>query len=285
MRDRHRLLPARRRRAPTMQVAERAQRRDRARRQLAVVDGVDQLAPRAIAPSDFGCSPAASSGGARRRSASGSIACSASITPLPMPRAGTLITRRKLTSSCGLMISLQVGERVLDFLALVEADAADDLVGDALAHQRVFDRARLRVGAIEHRHRRCRRPRARACLIDPDDEVGLLELVVAAEVDDLRAALAIGPEPLVLAVAVLADDRRRGVEDDLRRAVVLLEPDDRALRGKSLLEVEDVAQVGAAPLVDRLIGIADDARGCGGLRRAGGSACTAAGWCPGTRRP
>ena len=67
-----------------------------------------------------------------------------------MPRAGTLITRRRLTSSCGLMIELEVRERVLDLLALVEADAADDLVGDALAHQRVFNRARLRVGAIEH---------------------------------------------------------------------------------------------------------------------------------------
>ena len=39
-----------------------------------------------------------------------------------------------------------VGERVLDLAALVEPDAADDLVGDALAHQRVFNRARLRVG-------------------------------------------------------------------------------------------------------------------------------------------
>ena len=39
-----------------------------------------------------------------------------------------------------------VGERVLDFLALVEPDAADDLVGEALAHQRVFDRSRLGVG-------------------------------------------------------------------------------------------------------------------------------------------
>ena len=47
-----------------------------------------------------------------------------------------------------------VGERVLDFLALVEPDAADDLVGEPLAHQRVFNRARLRVGAIEHRDHR-----------------------------------------------------------------------------------------------------------------------------------
>ena len=48
---------------------------------------------------------------------------------------------------------LEIGERVLDFLALVEAHAADDAVGEARAHQRVFDDARLRVRAIEHRHR------------------------------------------------------------------------------------------------------------------------------------
>jgi hypothetical protein len=44
-----------------------------------------------------------------------------------------------------------------------------------------------------------------------------------------------------------ADDRRRRVQDDLRRAVVLLELDDRRV-GKVLLEVQDVAQIRAAPL-------------------------------------
>ena len=45
--------------------------------------------------------------------ARGPLACrsaparSASITPLPMPRAGTLMTRRRLTSSCGLRSSLR----------------------------------------------------------------------------------------------------------------------------------------------------------------------------------
>ena len=47
-----------------------------------------------------------------------------------------------------------VGERVLDFLALVEPDAADDLVREAFAHQRVFNRPRLRVGPVQHRDRR-----------------------------------------------------------------------------------------------------------------------------------
>ena len=89
------------------------------------------------------------------------------------------------------------------------------------------------------------------------DEVGLFELVRPAEVLDEVATLALGPQPLVLAVAVLADHGRRGVEDDLRRAIVPLELDDLGL-GKIVLEVENVAQVGATPAVDRLIGVSDD---------------------------
>jgi hypothetical protein len=53
-----------------------------------------------------GLRPAASSGRASRNESSSSAGSwsTASMTPLPMPRAGTLITRRRLTSSCGLMI-------------------------------------------------------------------------------------------------------------------------------------------------------------------------------------
>ncbi len=149
-----------------------------------------------------------------------------------------------------------VGERVLDLLSLVEPDSADHLVGDAFAHQRVFNRSRLRVGAVEDRHRRFhvvgqRRPGGSR------DEVRLFQLVAAAEVQDAIATLAIGPQVLVLAVAILADDCGRGIQDDLRRAVVSFELDDLGF-AEVLLEVEDVAQVGPPPLVNRLIGIADD---------------------------
>ena len=150
-----------------------------------------------------------------------------------------------------------VGERVLDFLALVEPDAADDLVGDPFAHQRVFNRPRLRVRPVQDRHRRLDIVGERAAC-RPGDEVGLLELVAAAEVHDAVAALAFGPEMLVLAVAVLADHGGRGVQDDLRRAVVAFELDDRRF-AEVRFEVDDVPQVGAAPLVNRLIRIADDA--------------------------
>ncbi len=46
----------------------------------------------------------------------------------------------------------QKRQRVLDFLPLVEPDAADDPVGNAVAHERIFNRPGLRVGAIQDGH-------------------------------------------------------------------------------------------------------------------------------------
>ena len=69
------------------------------------------IAKAILAHSDFDdemlCNPAATSGGALSGNAVGSTASRASITPLPMPRAGSLATLLKLTSSCGLMISFR----------------------------------------------------------------------------------------------------------------------------------------------------------------------------------
>ena len=72
-----------------------------------------------------------------------------------------------------------------------------------------------------------------------------------------RPAGPLGPEAFLLAILVLPDHGGRGVEDDLRRPVVPLEADGAGF-GEVLFEVEDVAQVGAAPLVDRLVRIPDD---------------------------
>ena len=90
------------------------------------------------------------------------------------------------------------------------------------------------------------------------DEFGLVQVVPRAVVQDLRAARALRVEPLVLAVAILRDDGRRRIEDDLRGAVVPLEAHDMRFR-KIVLEVENVAEVGAAPFVDRLVGVANHA--------------------------
>ncbi len=46
--------------------------------------------------------------------------------------------------------SLEIGQRVLHFGALIEAESAQNDVIAAVAAQRLLDLARLEVGAIEH---------------------------------------------------------------------------------------------------------------------------------------
>ena len=68
-----------------------------------------------------------------------------------------------------------------------------------------------------------------------------------------------GPELLVGPALVARDHRVGRVEDQLRRAVVLLQLDHRGVRVVPL-EVEDVLDVGAAPAVDRLVVVAHHAQ-------------------------
>ena len=91
------------------------------------------------------------------------------------------------------------------------------------------------------------------------DERRLVVLVVGDVADDLVAVARVGPQALVLAARVLGDDGVRGREDRLRRPVVLLQQHDRRV-GVVALEVLDVADVGAAEGVDRLVGVADHAQ-------------------------
>ena len=151
---------------------------------------------------------------------------------------------------------LEVGDEVLDLGALVEARAADHLVRDALAHEDVLEHAALRVGAVEDGDLA-----AREALLDEQRDLGgdVARLgVLVLDLDDAhRVAVAeLRPEVLLLALAVVADDAVRRVEDVLGRAVVLLER-DRVRAGEVVLELEDVADVGAAEAVDRLVRVAD----------------------------
>jgi len=91
-----------------------------------------------------------------------------------------------------------------------------------------------------------------------DDEERLILLIVRLVDDDGATGAVFRPEVLLLALLVERDDGMRGVEDRLRRAVVLVEDDDAGV-GEIVLEVEDVANVGAAPGVNGLVRVADDA--------------------------
>ncbi len=152
----------------------------------------------------------------------------------------------------------QIGQGVLDLAALVEAGAADDLVGQADPDEDFLDRARHRVGPIEDSDVLGLDPVGVGEVVDATgDERGLVVLGVGDVADDLGALAASGPQVLRAPGGVLGDDAVRGLQDRLGRAVVLLEQ-DRARIGIVGLELDDVTDRRAAEGVDRLVGVTDD---------------------------
>ncbi len=190
--------------------------------------------------------------------------CSRPIVVCPRPRRGMLMMRSRRCSSAGLATRRQVGQRVLDLGALVEARAADHLVGDRVAPELFLEHARLGVRAVEHGDvvggEGPGRPLAPHTLVEQladlaGDEPRLGVLVGHFDDADRCAHAARGPQVLALAAAVVGDHGVRHVEDLRGRAVVLLEADHLGV-GVVALELEDVADVGAAPRVDRLVVVA-----------------------------
>ena len=84
-------------------------------------------------------------------------------------------------------------------------------------------------------------------------------LVVGDVADHLLAVALVGPQALVAPIRVAGDHRVGRREDALGGAVVLLQQ-DRAGVGEVLLELDDVADAGAAEGVDGLVGIAHHAQ-------------------------
>src|SRR5215218_267453 len=150
----------------------------------------------------------------------------------------------------------QVGERVLDLGPLVEARAADHLVRDAVPHEHVLEHPALGIRPVEDRHVVARAALVHEPLDLRHDEAGLGVLVLELA-NVRRIALAqVAPERLRLTRAVVRDHAVGGVQDRLRRAVVLLELDHFGVR-KVPFELEDVANVRAAEGVDALVVVAN----------------------------
>ena len=150
---------------------------------------------------------------------------------------------------------LHVREDILDLPALVEVDTADDLIRHVHLDALLLEQSRLRVRPIEHRLVMIRPaavpglPDHRLCLI-----IGPLKLLET----DIRTALFLGPQLLLLPAMIVADDCIGTVEDLLGRAIVLLELDHARAR-EALLEAQDVLEVRATECIDALVVITDDA--------------------------
>ena len=150
---------------------------------------------------------------------------------------------------------LEIGEQVFDLGPVIEAEATDDAVGNTASAQAVFKDARLGVGAIED----CEvLPLAVVALHALDRgryRIALVELVVDREQRERLALGIVGADGLVLAQGVVADHALGGTQDHLGRAIILFEQDFFTV-GEIFLERQDVGDVGTAPAVDRLVGIA-----------------------------
>jgi hypothetical protein len=166
----------------------------------------------------------------------------------------------------------EIGQRVADLLALVEARSANDPIRQTEGDEAVLELAHLEGGPHEDRH-----------LVE---RVRLAAAVVALELLDLLAhaarlllripagghlhlvpRLVLGAQRLAEPALVVGDEMRGGGENVRGRAVIAFEANDLGA-GKVVLEPQDVVHLRAAPAVDGLIVVPDaadvfqDPRGC-----------------------
>ena len=154
----------------------------------------------------------------------------------------------------------QVGQDVAHLFALVEPDAADDLVRQTEPDEDLFEHPGLGVGPVEHRHVGRLGLAGVAQRIDLlGDPAGLVVLVLGHEALDQLARAGIGPQVLRPAVGVAGDDGVGGVEDRLGRSIILFQQNGFRVRVVPL-ELVDVADGGAAEGIDGLVGVTDDAQ-------------------------
>ena len=151
----------------------------------------------------------------------------------------------------------QVGQQILHLLTLVELRAPHQLVGHIEGPQRLFQLPGLPIGPVEHGHLGVRKEDP--LLPDPVHHPFGLQAPLVQELEgQVFPFPQARPEGLAQTLTVVGDDRARRVQDPLGGAVVLLQLDLGGL-GEVPLEVQDVADIGPSPSVDRLVFVPHDA--------------------------
>ena len=152
----------------------------------------------------------------------------------------------------------KIGDGVPDLGPLVES-CSHDAVGKPDGDEAFLELAGLEPGPHQHRDLR---------QVDTLDLQGLdlgrngarLVGAVPVAVDaELLAVAGTCVKGLAEAAFIARDQPRRRREDMAGRTVILLQPDDGGAR-KVALEFQDVADLGAAPAIDRLVVVADAAQ-------------------------
>ncbi len=150
-----------------------------------------------------------------------------------------------------------VGQGVLDFRALIERKAAEHPVTHAARAQGFLKGARLRIRAIQHTDAHG----GIVAMEDPDAVGGIFRFglgIASFKENQIAARRARGYQILSQTPLVMRDDFSGRVQNFLRRAVILLETHD-ARAGIIFIEAQNVADIRAAPSVDGLILVPDDA--------------------------
>ena len=166
----------------------------------------------------------------------------------------------------------EIGHGVADFLPLIEARAADDPVRQADGQETVLESAHLVAGTDQNRHivqivaAQAAAGAGMEILDLLADPAGLGLAVPMPDQADLQAVLGIGPERLAQP-ALVRGNQPRGRAQDLRGGTIVLFQPDHLRARKILLEAQDIADLGPAPAIDRLVVIADAADIAMGLRQ------------------
>ena len=149
----------------------------------------------------------------------------------------------------------QISERVFDFGALEESQAAIDAVRGAGLHQLFFKHTRLGVGAIQNGDLRALAAGGLPRLNAVEHETRLIDLVERGVQGNAFSLCAGGPQLLAEPAVVVGDDRVRGLENISGGAVILFEADNFGA-GVVFIELENVVDQRAAPAIDGLIVVA-----------------------------
>ena len=156
----------------------------------------------------------------------------------------------------GVIQHRQIGQNILDLLAVEELEAADDAVRDPLPDEHLLQGAGKGVHPVQDGMVTVFGAFFVVFADGGGDEVGLPLLIGRLVVQHLLSPAVLGPQGLALALAVAADDGIGSIQNGAGAAVVLFQADDLGL-AELLLKREDVFDGGAPELVDALVVIAD----------------------------
>ena len=145
----------------------------------------------------------------------------------------------------------EIGQHILDFRPVKEPGAANDLIRNAIALQRIFHGIGLRVCPVEN------------CIVlkiftvGPGQDLPCYKVpfggfVIGFVDQDRTASLPCGPELFALPAHIVRNHGVGGIQNGLSRPVVLLQTDDPG-PGVLLLKRQDILDGSATETVDTLV--------------------------------